>query len=246
MKKIKFALLALSAVGFMSCSTLYYQVAQTKPLDQSVKNNNDDSGYFYEDQNCRIEYNFWAEKGNGGFTIVNKTDQIIYILKEKSFFVKNGVSSPYFGGHVWVDIATTNTMKSVQTSTHTQTIEQTIEAVAPHASVTLSSFIIDKHVIVDCDLDRKPKKNEVATIAFSKENTPVTFGNFITYRVGENGQEKTVQNMFYTSRVTNYRKDALVFVDNRESCINVSGAKKIAVPVIRFAPPTGYFNKYTK
>ena len=64
MKSFKLALLALSVAGLMSCTKLYYQVAQTKPLDQSVIKTADDNSYFYEDQFCRIEYDFWAEKGD--------------------------------------------------------------------------------------------------------------------------------------------------------------------------------------
>ena len=248
MKSLKLALLAFSAAGLMACGSLqYYQVAQTKPLNQSaIKSTNDDSGYFYEDQNCLIEYDFWAEKGDAGFTVQNKTDQILYIVKDKTFFIKNGVSYPYYEGHIWVEASYTQTMKPVQTQTQTQTVEQTVIAIAPHARVHVSVFIIDSHVIVDCDLPRKPAKNKPVTLAFTEETTPVIFGNFITYRVGEKGQEKAVEHMFYTSRVTNYQKDDLIFNENRENCANVSDLKKISVPVIRFAPRNGYYNKYVK
>ncbi len=248
MKKIKFALLALSAAGLMSCATQqFYQVAQTKPLDQSIiKTANDNNGYFYEDQNCLIEYDFWAEKGDAGFMVFNKTDQILYILKDKTFFVKNGISHPYFEGHIWVDASYTQTMKPVQTQTQTQTVEQPLIAIAPHTRVHVGVFIIDKHIFVDCDLTRKPQKNNPATMAFTAETSPVTFGNIITYRVGDKGQEKMVEHMFYTSRVTNYQKDDLIFNENRENCANISDIKKVAVPVIRFAPPTGYYNPYVK
>ena len=247
MKSLNLALLAFSAAGLMSCTTLYYQVAQTKPLNQSViKSTNDDSGYFYEDQNCLIEYDFWAEKGDAGFTVQNKTDQILYILKDKTFFIKNGVSHTYYEGHIWVDASSTNTMKAVQTQTQTQRVEQPILAIAPHARAHVGVFVIDSHVIVDCDLARKPQKNKPVTIGFSEENTPIIFGNIITYRVGDEGKEKMVENMFYTSRVTNYHKDDLITTEYRENCANVSDMKKVPVPVIRFAPSNGYYIKYMK
>ena len=247
MKSLKFAILAFSAAGLMSCTTMYYQVAQTKPLDQSViKSSNDNGGYFYEDKNCLIEYDFWAEKGDAGFTVLNKTDQILYILKDKTFFIKNGVSHTYYEGHIWIEASSTNTMKAVQTQTQTQTVEQTVIAIAPHASVHVGVFIIDPNVIVDCDLPRKPLKNQPVTLAFTEENTPVTFGNIITYRVGDNGQEKMVEHLFYTSRVTNYQKADLFITEMHENCANVSDIKKVMVPVIRFAPRNGYYNKYMK
>lgn len=65
---------------FTACSVTYqyYQISQTTPVDKSIiKNNNDDSGYYYQDPFCRITYNFWSEKGNAGFTVTNLTNQEI-------------------------------------------------------------------------------------------------------------------------------------------------------------------------
>lgn len=249
MKTFKFAILALSVAGLMSsCTKMYYQIAQTKPVDPAViQNDNDDSGYYYEDRNCRITYDFWSENGDASFTVYNKTDQILYIDMTKTFYIKNGVSTMYYAGRTWTETqAAANDHRSSATST--QYAEQPVVAVAPHSYQTFGNYAISKFVILDCDLNRKPLKNEPATIAYNSDNTPTTFGNYITYRVGEKGTEQVVKHMFYVSRVTNYLETDLIKNEVRKTCKNVSanGVESESVKIINFAPATGYYHKYMK
>ena len=228
MKTVKFAIMAIGLVATMSCTKQYYQIAQTKPVDQSIlKNDNDDSGYYYEDRYCTVMYDFWKLNGDAGFTIVNKTDQILYIVKDKSFYVKNGVSFEYYGDE--------NFEKQLP-----------VIGIAPHAQKKIGNYVIDKTQIVDCDLNIKPQKNEPATMGFTLENSPVVFGNVITYRVGEKGPEQTVQHMFYVNRVTNYLQTDLFRMEMRKNCKNVSANASEYIQIIRFAPATGYYQKYNK
>jgi len=242
MKTFNYALLAImSACVFWSCSTQqYYQISQTTPVDQStVKSDNDDKGYYYEDSNCRISYNFWSEKGNAAFTVTNLTDQVLYVVKDKCFFIKDGVSHDYFHGTEWVEPIVTG-----KTTAHTK--EQRLLGIAPHSSRTIGEYVIYPYIFVDCDLDRKPMSNKPATMVFSPATTPVLFGNYITYKIGEKGDEKSVTNMFYTSRVTNYRMTDIFYTEKMEVCPNVSDIKMQQDSIMRFAPTTGYYIKYTK
>lgn len=50
----------------------------------------------FEDDNIKITYNFWAERGDGTFYIYNKTQKTIYIDLAESFLVVNGTANPYF------------------------------------------------------------------------------------------------------------------------------------------------------
>lgn len=223
-----------------SCSSTqyYYQISQTKPLDETiVKSNNDDSGYFYQDQNCRISYNFWSENGDAGFTVTNLTDEVLYVLKDKCFFVKNGVSYDYFHN---TDVTETAYGKTK----HTQ--ETSIIGIAPKSSKTVSEYNIYPFVYLNCDLNRKPTSKNPETMTFSPENSPVIFGNYITYKVGQNDKEIGVSNMFYTSRITNYLKSDLFTTETRENCPNVSDITRYTQKLIRFAPTTGYFIQYIR
>jgi len=64
--------------------------------------------------------------------------------------------------------------------------------------------------------------------------------------VGDNGAEKAVSNLFYTSRVTNYRKDDIFTTERHDNCPNVSDIKTVEEQVLRFAPATGYYVTYVK
>ena len=228
MKTFKFAIMALGLVATMSCTKQYYQIAQTKPVDQTaLRNTNDDSGYYYEDRYCSISYDFWKLNGDAGFVITNKTDQILYVVKDKSFYVKNGVSFEYYGDDNFAKVLP-------------------VIAIAPHARKKVGNYVIDKTVYVDCDLNCKPLKNEPDTRSFTAEDSPLIFGNVITYRVGEKGQEQTIQHLFYISRITNYLQTDLFRFEMRKNCKNVSNREQEYIQVIRFAPSTGYYQKYNK
>lgn len=227
---------------FTACSVTYqyYQISQTTPVDKSIiKNDNDDSGYYYQDPFCRITYNFWSEKGNAGFTVTNLTNQILYIVKDKCFFIKNGVSYDYYHGEEWNSPATAG--QPVK-----NTKESNLIGIPPRTSRTISEYPIYTYIYVDCDLDRKPMLNRPVTMSFTRANSPVEFGNFITYKLGEQGTERSVTHMFYTSRVTNYRKDDIVYTEKKEYCPNVSDLKMYQDSILRFAPTTGYYIKYVK
>ena len=241
MKTLKNILIVTVFVCLLSAcksTQYYYQISQTKPVDESiVKSDNDDNGYYYQDENCRVAYNFWCEKGDAGFVITNLTDQVLYVMMDKSFFIKNGVSYDYFKNQNTTEVSAGKTVV---------TNENRIIGIAPHASKEISKYFIYTQVYLNCDLDRKPKSKAPATMTFTLQNSPVVFGNYITYKVGNEGQEVGVTNLFYTNRVTNYLKDDLFFTEKRYNCPNVSDMKEYTQTLIRFAPTTGYFVPYVK
>lgn len=227
---------------FVACSVTnqYYQISQTTPVDKSIiKNDNDDSGYYYQDPFCRITYNFWTEKGEAGFTVTNLTNQVLYIIKDKCFFIKDGVSYDYYHGKEW-----TSPVIAGQSTTNTK--ESNIIGIAPKTSRVIVGYPIYDYIYVDCDLERKPVLNRPSTMSFTRANSPVEFGNFITYKLGEQGTERSVTHMFYTSRITNYRKDDIMYTEKRDNCPNVSDYKISEDSILRFAPTTGYYIKYVK
>ena len=90
-KKVFFA--AMLLVLFTSCATnVYYQVYEVKSPDVSRENN----VLSYENDDCSVKYNLWAEGGNLSFLFQNKTDKNIYIVMPQSFFILNGVANDYY------------------------------------------------------------------------------------------------------------------------------------------------------
>jgi len=94
-------LLFPSVVGLILayCVTVnYFQVFKAVPVGESVVL--DDAVVFENDQ-CRILYNFWKEGGDIGFRFENKMDDEIYIDLNESYFVLNGVARRYFQNRVF-------------------------------------------------------------------------------------------------------------------------------------------------
>lgn len=97
--KLNFLLTAVIAVLFTSCvKTSFYQVYKAVPTDKSIKT---DNYLIYEDDNCKISYDFWGEGGNIGFYFYNKTNENIYLNLEQSFFVLNGIAYDYYKNRVY-------------------------------------------------------------------------------------------------------------------------------------------------
>lgn len=81
-----------------ACSARYYQIYNVTGDNVQKRN-----GYLvYEDENCSVVYDMWCEGGTPDFVVVNKTDSILYIDMEHSFFIRNGISYDYFEDAVFV------------------------------------------------------------------------------------------------------------------------------------------------
>lgn len=96
-------LFGVTAVLFFiySCQTTsFYQVYKVNSIDEFSKKNN---SLVFEDNNCRVLYDFWGEGGNVGFMIYNKTDENIYINMKESFFINNGIAYDYYQNRTFMD-----------------------------------------------------------------------------------------------------------------------------------------------
>lgn len=91
---------------------------------------------------------------------------------------------------------------AISTSTSISAKEQKIIALPPHSSKIVSEYAIANSILLDCDLDKYP--SEQASISFNEANSPLRFSNYITYRLGDNQQEKIIENNFYVSKIINY------------------------------------------
>ena len=100
--------------------------------------------------------------------------------------------------------------------------EQKIIAIPPKTYKIIAEYAISNSVIVDCDLTHYPKDS--TSIIFTEENSPLHFENYITYKIGNNGDENTIENKFYISKVTNYAQPSLYSYILREKrpCQNIT------------------------
>lgn len=91
---MKKQLLAVFAAFLLlsSCSSTFYQVYKTEASGLSESNNT----LVYENDDCKVIYDLWAENGRSGFVMYNKTDKDLYVMLPQTFFIKNGVTFDYF------------------------------------------------------------------------------------------------------------------------------------------------------
>lgn len=91
--KITFISLMMIALLTSCVSSYYYQVYRAVPENNLSLQ---DDYLIYEDNNCRILYNFWDDNGKIYFLFQNKTENTLYLNLGESFFVINGIAHDYF------------------------------------------------------------------------------------------------------------------------------------------------------
>lgn len=202
------AAMVMCACGVTKTYT-YYQVFKATPVDESNMETVD-NGMMYEDENCIISYVFWAENGNAGLAIYNKTDRVLCIDMNKSFFIRNKEAFNYYPE-----------MVSEEGVTYRQMV-----AIPPLSYRSIITQAIWNDLFVDCDLDRFPASS--ASLTFNAENSPVHFGNYLTYNFGEGTPENVIKNDFYVSSVTNYASPAIVdyLLRKEKPCVNKTNEEK--------------------
>ncbi|MCF8359504.1 MAG: hypothetical protein K9H26_12140 [Prolixibacteraceae bacterium] len=155
----------------------FYQSYSTIPENGEVK----DNAVVFEDERCKVSYNLWAEGGDIGFVMYNKTPDFISIDPQRLFFVLNGFSYEYGYGKI---------------------------VVPPKASVKVTEFMVTDKFYNSCDLDEYPSKKDIKTVTFTRETSPFVFYNLIAYN--HKGVTHMMENRFYVSEIKNLPKDEMV------------------------------------
>lgn len=264
MKKNRFIMMAALVAVLAGCSkSTYYQVYQTQPVDEnSVVNNN---GKLQHDAGkLVVSYNFFAENGDGGFWLTNNSDSIIYVNLAESFFIVDGQARDYYQDREWTTTKSSTitlskregktrngkknkekTEGSSTTSVNASTFnERSMIMVPPHSTKYFTEFSICNTVLEMCGVKDTPKKSRPDGKTFTLENTPLTFGNFITYTVGSKGKAQHVSDNFFVSQVINVNGDAMFeMVRLKDACGKEKGDK---VEQHKYATPDRFFVKYKK
>lgn len=94
------------------------------------------------------------------------------------------------------------------------TKEQQIVAIPPMSGKYIDAFQIADGHLLDCNLINYP--SDKSSIKYTKENSPISFTNYITYKVGDNSESKTLRHEFYISEVSNYVKPAYTVYEKRD------------------------------
>ena len=222
MKKIIYYMAIVLALS--SCSTTKYFQIYTVGSDDVEKK---DNSFNYENENCCIYYDFWAEGGDVTFIFENKTDSIIYIDLKNSFFEKNRlvfdyyqnktseyITSSYNNTHelfsqysklyVSDNILSLDNMSFAYGSPYKYYIQdKEIIAIPPKMAKLICEFKVSNRLLYfdECQRDLYPEN--VIIHSFTKEESPINFTNFITYKIGKYGKDISISNKFYITEIKN-------------------------------------------
>lgn len=256
-KVISICVLAL----LCSCNTVktYYQVYNTE--SETVKSSG--NSIFFEDANCIISYNLWSENGNAGFSFYNKTEELIYLQLDQSFYVINGNAYDYYQNRVFISSSNSATVSSntsgysllgrlSYTSLNSKTVtshqskgleitEAKVIAIPSKTTKSISEFNINETIFRDCDLLRFPSSKQVSQKSFNKENSPLKFYNSISYKIGD--KINKVKNDFYVSGITNIASSDAFKQEKNAFCNQKGGG---TIDVFKEIAPNKFYIIYTK
>lgn len=253
--------LLLAAIGatlmLSSCSKTFYQVYKTEAPGLVESNNT----LIYENEDCKVVYNLWAEDGNSGFIFHNKTEKDLYLILPQTFFIKNGVAFDYFKNReyqssqsmaasanisgvanvwgAWYDASKGSAKNTSYTVVHK---ESPTICIPPNASKRISEYIILGKLIRNCEKHQAYPKIKSIPIEFTKEDSPLNFKNRITYSFNNCGKEsKSIENEFWISELINYSEKEAGSLKIERECDNDPG---VEVYKFKVSAPNKFYNSY--
>jgi hypothetical protein len=222
----------------------------------------------FEDENCKVSYNFWKEGGNVGFLFTNKTGVNLYLDMTESFFILNGIANDYYkdrtfshaeasaksaasahfvnGASKWYSVSLGVTaVKALSGSSSVSTHEQKIICIPPKTSKIITEYDVTNAVYRDCDLFRYPRNGQNRSKSFTETDTPLRFSNLLAYYIGESEEPIRIENNFYVSEISNYLEKEITEKKNEVFC----GKEKRNPPIIlvfKNASPDKFYIGYRK
>lgn len=255
MKKL---IIPFFTILFASCAvtTNYYQVYKTSPDNGTLTNDK----IVFEDKSCSVAYNLWANGGDIGFSIYNKTESDLTVDLTKTFFVLNGVAYEYFQNRTFSKSSSSGTALTTynypyyyywyynpskitgtnSTSFSTSYIEKPQLTIPPKTQVNVSEYHVANARYINCDLLKYPTSKTIKTVKFDKSNSPFVFYNLISYKT--KGDSARMENRFYVSEVTNYPEDKMFTEVDTSIC-----GRKLDFPekIFKNVTPDKFYYHYT-
>jgi len=198
--------------------------------------------------------------GNSGFYFYNKTNDFITIELDKTFFIRNGESFPYFKnrsttysysravsasmGGVYSNGTSSNpgaigNQSASGVETNYPQMQQMI--IPPLTKMRVEEYVITEWQYQDCDYNVYPSRKEVETLKFSEEESPLEFSNLITYTSG--AETINYENQFFVEEITNYPEVEATTLLRKNDC-----GKTLNTPVrrLRVFGPNYFYLSYER
>ena len=252
--KFYLIIIVLSVLTFSSCRTTFYQVYRAVPSDKSMANKDalvyeDDNcevtynlwshggnmgfGFFNKSKEniyVNLDECYFVQNGVAGDYYLDREFTQTSNVGSKSSR-KKGASVALTGlnllGLLQTNQGAAEVSESLMTSSGSSVSvkEKKIITIPPGTLKYISEYNINESLYRDCDLLKYPRRKQVKTLHFMKEESPFVFSNRITYRVGESTEPVQFENQFYVSEITNYPEKEIVKEDYDEFCGEKSAEK---------------------
>ncbi len=266
MKRIYLVAFA-ATLTLSSCNTVFYQVYNTEAPGMIEK----DNSLVYENEDCKLMYNLWAEDGSLGFIMHNKTDRDLFVVLPQTFFIKNGIALDYYKAReyrntesgmvssnvslgtaisevnlwrMWNTTKSSNVAGGVSKGVSTTVVrkEKPIICIPANASKLIYEYTISDRLIKNCDKKQAYPRRKSSPIAFTKEDTPLSFKNRIAYSFDKGGDGlKYIENEFWISELINYSKKSAGANKTIKDCDKEEGVVQY---IFNIASPRKFYNSY--
>lgn len=235
------ALFVFVAIFIASSKKTYFQQYTVTPVDGTVG----EKAISYETDILRIEYDLWANGGDIGFWITNKTKADLIVFLDHSFFVINGHAYDYYQNRAFsqstkLNVATGSgsNAKSVSSEKNTTFYEQKEMIIPAEATKRVKEFSIVSEYYNDCSLIMYPG-NQSSKITYTAETSPFVFHNIITY--SNSDDTSTIYNKFFVTEIFNSSEEFLKVKVDASKCAGVQYPSKW---VIKDLGPNHFYYKY--
>lgn len=138
--------------------------------------------------------------------------------------------------------ATVGTAKNKGYSSTVTTREVPVVCIPAHSSKFIKEYSISDRLIKNCNKKQAYPKRKSMPVTFTKEDTPLSFKNRISYSLYANGDNlKQIDNEFWVSEIINYtEKEALEKKEYKEC----EGDYAETIYVFKMASPQKFYNSF--
>ena len=208
-------ILLFSLLLTITSCTEYLLYYQTYTVESELEQN--EGSLKYENEDCALYYNLWAEYGNPGFVMENKTDSDLFVLMYSSFFIHICVAYDYYANREITESYTSTYEESISIdgkaiypyysffnpidatkkvgygTNHVSSItvkEQPVICIPPHSA---------KYIPVRYPISDGNRLYHDGSV--SPEQSPYIFTNRISYKSNNEDSIKHVENEFWVSNI---------------------------------------------
>lgn len=212
----KYFLLLVVSLLFASCKS-YIQIYDVD--SSSAKTTNEQ--FVFENEDCKLTYNFWEEWGNASMVFTNKTDKNLFVSLSQSSYIFNGFSSSFYKGvddHVVISKFKSKTFRDLP-----------VVCVAPKSSKVIGDLNLIDKIYFFCEKEKdKPKRRYSEN--YNENNSPIKFGYNMVYSTQENCNEiKSLESSFYVSKIENVTKKQEEITSQVQDCLDYSETSVITL-----------------